>query len=406
MQNRKPAQIFKIADRTVGGSNPCYVIAEISCNHNGDFDEARRIIEEGAKAGADALKLQTYTADTITRNFPNRAKGTIWENLDLHGIYKKAHTPWEWHKDLKKVADDNGVHLFSSPFDETAVDFLVDAGVPVLKLASFEVVDTKLIEKMASTGLPVIMSNGMTDFLEMDEAVRTLRAHGNKDLAILHCNSGYPAQFNEANLKTIPAIAALFDCVVGLSDHTLFADTQNYRDPLAHVTPLESVRMGAKIIELHLIMDRAESRALMEKGEGGFDWPFSHEPAELKKMIDMIRHFEKTGEIAYETAIEREMAAAAHGQVYFEPTAKELASRAVRPSLWVCEDIKQGEPFRFMGGKPGNIDSIRPGGGLHVRYADFVNGKRAARHIPAGSPLSWDMIEIGGAAGASKIAAE
>lgn len=389
---------FDIADRKIGAGHPAYIIAEVSCNHEGDFGEARRIIEEAAKAGADAAKLQTYRADTITRNFPNKARGTIWEDIDLFKIYEKAFTPWDWHRELKKVSDDNGIHLFSSPFDETAVDFLMEQDVPVFKVASFEVVDTKLLEYIASTGKPVIMSNGMTDFLEMKEAVDALRGGGAKDLAILHCNSGYPAEFAEANLNTIPAISGLFDCVTGVSDHTLFFDTKNYATPLAHVTAVEAVRLGAKIVEVHLMLDRARGRALMEKEAGGFDWPFSREPQELKKTIDMIRTYEKTGEIVYETEEERKAAALTHGAVCFEPTAKEIASRGVRPSLWVVESVKAGEHFTFAGGKPGNVDSIRPGGGLHIRFADFLDGKKAARDIAAGTPLAWDMVEMGDAA--------
>ncbi|MEE3322566.1 MAG: N-acetylneuraminate synthase family protein, partial [Pseudomonadota bacterium] len=193
---------MKIADRNIGKDAPCYIIAEVSCNHEGNKEEAIRIIKAAAEGGADAVKIQTYTADTISRNFDTRAEGTIWEHLDLHGLYSKAETPWDWSRDLKAYANELGLHFFSSPFDETAVDFLVnEVGVPCLKIASFEVVDTKLLQKCARTGLPIILSNGMTDFAELDEAVRTLKQAGCKDLAILHCNSGYPAAFSEANLK-------------------------------------------------------------------------------------------------------------------------------------------------------------------------------------------------------------
>jgi len=386
---------LKIADRFIGDKHPTYIIAEVSCNHEGNFDEARKIIEAAAACGADAVKMQTYTADTISRNFGTRPKGTIWESMDLHKLYSQAQTPWEWTKELMKISNDLGMHFFSSPFDETAVDFLVDAGVPVLKAASFEIVDTKLLAHMAKTGLPVIMSNGMTDFLEMQEAVNTLRSNGTKDLAILHCNSGYPAAFDEANLNTIPAIAALFDTVTGLSDHTLFADTANYAQPLAHITPVEAVKFGARIIELHLMMDRAYARTLFDKQEGGYDWPFSREPAELKKMIDMIRHYEKTGEVNYETEAERKAAALTHGNVCFEPTPKEINSRNVRPSLWVVEDIKKGEVFDFAAlTRKGNFDSIRPAGGVHIRFTDIIDGAKATRDLKAGEPLSWDMVDM------------
>jgi len=385
---------FKIAERTIGGDQPCYIIAEISCNHEGDFNEARRIIEIAAAGGADAVKLQTYTADTISRNFKTRAKDTMWDNIDLHSLYSKAHTPWDWHSKLKIIADDHGVHLFSSPFDETAVDFLVEQDVPVLKVASFEVVDIKLLEKMAQTGLPIIMSNGMTDFLEMKEAIDTLYAHGTKELALLHCNSGYPASFDECNLDTIPVLERLFGCVTGLSDHTIFADDKNFKDPLPHIAPLEAVRRGAKILEVHLMTDRDKGRALHAKNEGGFDWAFSRNPDEFANMVKVIRAFEASGTYEYDTALEKECAARAAGQVRFEPTEKEIASRNVRPSLWVVEDIKKGEALTFAGGTDGNIDSIRPSGGLHIRYADTINGMHAAQDIEAGTPLGWDHVSI------------
>lgn len=389
-------QKFKIGERMVGEGAPCYIIAEVSCNHNGDFKEARKIIEAAAEAGADCVKLQTYTADTITRNFKGKLKGTMWAGKDLHALYDKAHTPWDWHKDLTKIANDLGMGLFSSPFDETAVDFLMEQDVPAFKVASFEAVDTKLMEHIARTGKPVILSNGMTDFLEMKEAVDVLRGAGAKELAVLHCNSGYPAAFAEANLKTIPVIRAMFDCPVGLSDHTLFADHENKKEPAAHIAPLEAVRFGAKVIEIHLMLDRAEARALFEKDEGGYDWPFSREPAELKLMIDMIREFEKTGKAEYATKREKELALTTHGEVCFEPTQRERDSRPARPALWVVEDVKAGQALTFAGGKPGNVDSIRPGGGgLHIRFAGLIDGRYATRDIPAGTPLAWDMVEIG-----------
>ncbi len=387
---------FSISDRKIGPQHPCYIIAEVSCNHDGDINEARKIIEAAAEAGADAVKLQTYTADTISRNFGMKPKGTIWENIDLYKLYDKAHTPWSWTNELMKIANDNGLALFSSPFDETAVDFLVDAGVPAMKIASFEVVDTKLIEKIVKTGLPVIMSNGMTDFLELDEAVKVLNEYGCKDYALLHCNSGYPAAFSEANLKTMQAMAELYQCTVGVSDHTLFANHDNYADPLAHITPVEAVKMGAKIIELHLMLDRAKARELFNRNEGGFDWPFSREPAELKKMISMIREYERTGSVDYETNFEKEVALRTHGSVCFEPTEKELKSRQLRPSLWAVKDFKKGEAFIFGAEDKdsGNFDSVRPAGGLHIRFTDLIEGRKAARDIKAGEPLAWDMVEI------------
>ena len=386
---------IQINQRKIGNGHPAYIIAEISCNHEGDKDEAKQIIKASAEAGADAVKIQTYTADTISRNFDNKAEGTIWDEIDLHGLYEKAETPWEWTFELKEYAQKFGLDLFSSPFDETAVDFLVnEVKVPALKIASFEIVDTKLLEKAAKSGLPIIMSNGMTDFLEMDEAIRTLQNHGCEDLAVLHCNSGYPAAFEEANLKTMQAIADLYNLPVGVSDHTLFARHETFEEPMAHVTPVEAVKLGASIVEIHVTLDRQKARALFDKNEGGYDWPFSMEPAELKKMIDQIRHFEAKGEVSYDNEREEEMALKTHGHVNFAPTEKELASRNIRPSLWVVRDIKKGEPLIFAAENKevGNFDSIRPGGGLHIRFADFLEGQKATQDIQAGTPLEWHHL--------------
>lgn len=390
---------FKINERVIGRGYPCYIIAEVSCNHEGDLNEAKNIIKVAAEVGCDAAKIQTYTPDTMTRDFKNKPKGTMWEDVDLHQLYEKAHTPWEWHVELKKIADDCGIDLFSSPFDESAVDFLEQQDVPAYKVASFEIVDTKLLEKIAATGKPVVMSSGMSTFMELKEAVDALQANGVSDLALLKCNSGYPGDFAEANLKTIPVMEEIFGCVTGLSDHIIFADSQieNCRQPLAHVAPLEGIRFGAKLLEVHLTLDRDKARALMEKNEGGFDWPFSRTPQEMKKMVDLIRAYEAGEDISYETVLEQEMAAKTHGEVMFDPTPKERGSRELRPSLWVVQDVKAGEPLQFAsGGEGGNFDSIRPGGGMHIRFTDFVDGKFAERDIAAGTPLSWDMVNISG----------
>lgn len=387
---------FYIKDRKVGANQPCYIIAEISCNHEGDKEEAKKIIHAAAEAGADAVKIQTYTADTITRDFSNKPEGTMWADIDLYALYKKAHTPWDWSFELKEVSESLGLHFFSSPFDETAVDFLVkDLGVPVLKIASFEIVDTKLLEKAAKSGLPIILSNGMSDFLELKEAIDCLRQHGCKDLAVLHCNSGYPAAFHEANLKTIPAMAELFDTVIGVSDHTLYYDHENHETPMAHITPLEAVKLGAKVVEVHLMTDRAYARTLFEKQEGGFDWPFSREPEELARSIKMIREYEANGHIEYDTQQEADIAQIPHGKVNFAPTEKELKSRVARPSLWVVKNVKAGEVLSFAAENKehGNFDSIRPAGGLHVRFTDLIHGKKAAKDLRAGQPLSWEDIE-------------
>lgn len=386
--------VFKIGNRAIGGHNPCYIIAEISCNHEGNLEEAKNIIRAAAAAGADAAKIQTYTADTISRDFKNKAdSGTMWDGMDYHDLYDKAHTPWEWHKELQKVADECGIHLFSSPFDESAVDFLETMHAPVYKVASFEIVDTKLLEKIASTGKPVIMSTGMATFAEIEEALCVLQKNGAKDLALLHCNSGYPTPFNECNLKTIPFLKDMFGLDVGLSDHTMFVDHENCQQAMGHVACIEAVKFGAKVIELHLALDREAARKLNQDNKGGFDWAFSKEPAELKLMVDMIRQYEQSGHVEYATDPEKEIAKITHGEISIAPSEKEKASIPFRPALWVVKDIKQGETIKFAGGYEGNIDSIRPGGGgLHVRFADYLDGKKAIRDISAGTPVSWDMV--------------
>jgi sialic acid synthase SpsE len=320
----------------------------------------------------------------------------MWDSTDLYSLYKKAHTPWDWHAPLLAKARACGLHLFSSPFDETAVDFLVDLGVPALKIASFEVVDTKLLQRVAATGLPVLMSSGMTNYLELVEAVTALRQSGCGQLGLFHCNSGYPASFEEANLKTIPALKRLFDVPVGLSDHMIFADPDRLTTPLAHISPMEGVRHGADFVEVHLTLDRARARELNQDGAGGFDWAFSRNPVEFKTMVKMIRDFENGRRVEYETQLERVCAEQCSGKVVLEPTERELSSRRLRPSLWVIRSIVKGERFRFAaGGQVGNVDSIRPGEGLHVRFTDLVCESKATRDLAAGTPLAWEHVSLG-----------
>ncbi|MFA7482452.1 MAG: N-acetylneuraminate synthase family protein [Vulcanimicrobiota bacterium] len=385
---------ISIAGRKIGADQPCYIIAEVSCNHEGSLQEALKIVEAAAAGGADAVKIQTYTPDTMTRDFKQKPTGTMWESIDLYSLYKKAHTPWEWHSPMQKRAQELGMAFFSSPFDETAVDFLVEQGAPALKIASFEVVDTKLLQKAAQTGLPILMSSGMTDYLELFEAVQTLRQHGCEQLAMFQCNSGYPSSFDDANLKTIPVMRKLFDVPVGLSDHIIFADTASLDRPLAHVSPLEAVRYGADMIEVHLTLNRDKARALNETNDGGFDWAFSRNPDEFAKMVSLIRRFEATGEVGYESELERECARRAHGVVRFDPTEKELNSRNLRPSLWITKPVTKGEALRFAAGtSDGNFDSLRPSGGLEIRFTDVVDGLLAERDLDPGTPVKWTDLE-------------
>ena len=348
-----PAQI-KIAERTIGAGHPVYVIAELSANHGQNFDQAVRIVEAAKQAGADAVKLQTYTADTITirsdKPYFRVGGGTLWDGRTLHDLYREASTPWEWQPKLKKIAEDLGLHLFSSPFDDTAVDFLARMDVPAYKLASFELVDIGLIQKMARTGKPLIMSTGMATVEEIEEAVQTARQAGALEIALLKCTSAYPALPEEMNLRTIPELAQRFDVPAGLSDHTM-----------GIATPVAAVALGACIIEKHLTLSRAEP---------GPDSAFSLEPQEFKAMVDAVRVAEK-----------------ALGEIHFGISEKESASRVFRRSLFVVRDVKQGQPF-----SADDVRSIRPGHGLHTRHLPEVLGKPAARDIERGTPLTWDLV--------------
>ena len=345
---------ISISGRFIGKGYPVYVIAELSANHNQDFGEAVRMIEAAKEAGADAVKLQSYTPDTITiasdREYFRIGGGTLWDGRNLYSLYREAYTPWEWQPKLKQVANDLGLDLFSSAFDDTAVDFLEEMGVPVHKLASFELVDIQLIQKMAGTGKPLIMSTGMASLEEVEEAVETARQGGANQIALLKCTSAYPAPPQEMNLRTIPELARRFDVPVGLSDHTL-----------GIAVPVAAAALGACLIEKHLTLSRSTV---------GPDSRFSLEPREFKAMVEAVR----TGERAL-------------GEVHFGATATEENSRRFRRSLFVVEDVKRNETFT-----PANVRSIRPGSGLHTRHLGEVLGKRAVRDIKRGTPLTWDLV--------------
>jgi pseudaminic acid synthase len=343
-----------ISRRFIGRGYPVYLIAELSANHNQDFGEAVRIIEAAKEAGADAVKLQTYTPDTITiasdREYFRIGGGTLWDGRNLHDLYSQAYTPWEWQPKLKQVANGLGLDLLSSALDDAAVDFLEKMGAPAHKLASFELVDIPLIQKMAGTGKPLIMSTGMASLEEVEEAVQTARQAGASQIALLKCTSAYPARPEEMNLRTIPELVRRFDVPVGLSDHTM-----------GIAAPVAAVALGACIIEKHLTLSRSTA---------GPDSRFSLEPQEFKAMVAAVR----TGEKAL-------------GEVHFGPTAAEKSSRMFRRSLFVVQDVKRDETFT-----PANVRSIRPGYGLHTRHLQEVLGKRATRDIERGTPLSWELI--------------
>lgn len=347
--------VLSVAGRQVGVGHSCYIIAELSANHGQNYDRAVELVHAAREAGADAIKLQTYTPDTLTINSRRPefmiGSGTLWEGRNLYELYSEAYTPWDWQPKLKAEAERLGLHCFSTPFDDTAVDFLERIDVPAYKIASFELVDTGLLRKVAATGKPVIMSTGMATLCEIDEAVRTLRETGCEQLALLKCTSAYPAPPEEMNLRTIPHLAEAFGLPTGLSDHTL-----------GIAVPVAAVPLGACIIEKHLTLRREH---------GGPDAAFSLEPGEFKAMVDAVRIAEK-----------------AVGRVNYEITQKEAASRVFRRSLFVVKDVKAGEVFTRD-----NVRSIRPGYGLAPKHLDSILGRKSTCRIAKGSALIWNHID-------------
>ena len=346
---------LNIENRVIGDNSSVFVVAELSANHNQDFDLAVKTIKAMKETGADAVKLQTYTPDTITIDCDNEyfqiKQGTLWDGKTLYQLYKEAYTPWEWQPKLKKIAENLGLICFSSAFDKTAVDFLEKMNVPAYKVASFEITDIPLIEYIASKGKPVIMSTGIATLADIEEAINACKRMGNEQIALLKCTSAYPAPIEEANLLTIPNMAETFGTVVGLSDHTLGSSAA-----------IASVALGVKIIEKHFILDRKL---------GGPDAAFSMEPAEFKQMVKSIREVEK-----------------AMGKVTYDLTEKQKKSREFSRSLFVVKDIKKGEVFTEE-----NVRSIRPGYGLHPRYYSEILGKTASCNLERGMPLSWEVVQ-------------
>ena len=346
---------FRIGDRFIGEQHPPFVIAEMSGNHNRSLARALAIVDAAAAAGAHALKLQTYTAETITlnvrgRDFEIADSGSLWAERNLHDLYQQAHTPWEWHEPIMRHAKENGMVCFSSPFDESAVDFLEGLDVPAYKIASFENNHLPLIEKAASTGKPLIISTGMASLGELDQAVSTARSAGCTDLILLKCTSTYPATPANTNIRTIPHLRELFGCEVGLSDHTMGVGVA-----------VASVALGATVIEKHFTLSRAE---------GGVDSAFSLEPAELASLV-------QESERAWESL----------GQVRYGPTEAEQKSLVFRRSIYAAADIAEGEAFT-----PENIRIVRPGHGAPPHLLDQLLGRPARRAYQRGTPLSLDQL--------------
>ena len=348
------APYVRIGDREIGPGHPIYVIAEMSANHCNDFAKAERIIAAAKTAGADAVKIQTYTADTLTIDSSDDLfmvrKGTLWEGRTLYDLYAEASTPWEWQPQIKGMVESCGMQFFSTPFDGTAVDFLENLDVPAYKIASFEVIDLPLIAKAAATGKPLIISTGMASLAEIDEAVQTAQQAGSGGVILLKCCSAYPAAPGDMHLRTIPHLAQTFGVPTGLSDHTLGV-----------AAPVAAAALGACVIEKHLTLSR---------NEPGPDTAFSLEPEEFARMVREV-HF------AYD----------ALGEIHYGPSFQEQASLSFRRSLFVVRDVKAGEPLTSD-----NVRSIRPSGGLLPKFLGEVLGRRAIRDIAKGTPLAWNLL--------------
>lgn len=345
---------IKVGNKLIGDDKPVFIVAELSGNHNYNFNIAVKTLEAMKKAGADAVKVQTYTADTITINSNSSyfqiKHGTLWDGQTLYNLYQKAYTPWEWQPKLQKIARKIGLIFFSTPFDFTAVNFLEKMKVPAYKIASYEANDLPLIRYVAKKGKPVIISTGMSTLSEIGEAVNTCKKVGNNKVIILKCTSLYPAPFQEVNLRTIPDLIKKFKTIVGLSDHTLGISV-----------PVAAVVLGAKVIEKHFILD---------KNLGGVDAEFSAEPEEFKTMVKTIRETEL-----------------ALGGVTYRLSKESLKSKVFQRSLFVVKDIKQGDKYTNE-----NVRSIRPGYGLAPKYIDIVLGRKARTNIKRGTPLAWKLI--------------
>lgn len=352
--NGQAQPTIQIAGREIGAAFAPYIIAEISANHNGRIENALKIVSEAKKAGADAVKLQTYTADTITLNSDGedfQIRGGLWDGRTLHDLYREAHMPWEWHKPIFEHATKLGISAFSTPFDFTAVDFLEDCNVPAYKIASFEAVDLPLIKYVAGTGKPMIISTGMADDEEIAEAVEAARSGGCRELALLHCVSGYPAPAADYNLKTISDMAERFGTVIGLSDHTL-----------DNTTAITSVALGASVIEKHVTLDRSGC---------GPDDSFSLEPPELQALCDGSK-------IAWEAV----------GTINYGKKSSEIGNAQFRRSLYFAQGLEAGEVVT-----EGHVRSVRPGYGLKPKHYEAVIGRRATRTIEPNTPVTWDALD-------------
>lgn len=346
---------MKLGNKDISGQDYPFIVAEMSGNHNQSIDRALEIVDRAAECGVDAIKIQTYTADTMTLNqadglFYISDKDSLWKGKTLYQLYREAYTPWDWHEKIFKRAEEDGIIAFSTPFDETAVDFLEELGVSAYKVGSFENADWQLLKKVAKTGKPIIMSTGLSELSDIAESVNVLKSNGTGEIVLLKCTSSYPASPKDSNVLTIPAMAEIFDLPVGLSDHT----------PGIGVA-LAAIALGARLIEKHFTIRRAD---------GGVDSAFSMEPSEMKLLVEESRR-----------------ASDGIGMVRFGVTDSERKSLRFKRSIYCVADIKNGERF-----SKANVRIIRPGDGLAPKFYDVLLGKQAKVDVPRGTPISWDMI--------------
>lgn len=344
---------FKIGNRCVGNNSPCFCVAEMSGNHLQDFGRAVEIVHAAKEAGADAIKLQTYTADSLSLDCDNeyfQIHGGLWDGMTEYQLYREAYTPWEWQPKLMEVAHSLGLECFSSPFDFASVDFMTQMDMPAYKIASYEINDIPLIRKVAKLHKPIIFATGVAYAGDIERALEVCREEGNDEIMLLKCVSAYPTPYEEINLNMIPTLAKTYDCLVGLSDHSM-----------GSVVPVGSIPLGVKMVEKHLTLKRAD---------GGPDGAFSMEPQEFKEMVDHIRIIEK-----------------ALGKHAYELTRKQEQEHSGSRSLFVVKDIKAGEKITAE-----NVRSIRPHAGLHTIHYEEVMGRTAKRDVPMGTPLSFDML--------------
>lgn len=348
---------IRIGNKVISENSPTFIVAEMSGNHNMDFDRAVEILRAAKDAGADAVKLQTYTADTITLDCVapcfQITQGTLWDGTTLHRLYETAYTPWEWQPRLQELAGELGLILFSSPFDFSSVDFLEEMDVPAYKVASFEITDIPLIRRIARLGKPVILATGIARLADIELALETCREEGNEQVILLKCCSAYPTPYEDVNLRTIPNMRDTFDCLCGLSDHTMGTAVAG-----------AAVALGARMVEKHMTLRRSD---------GGPDAAFSMEPQEFREMADNIRIIER-----------------ALGRVTYDLSDKQTREREHSRSLFVAQDMRAGDIFT-----PENLRSVRPADGLHTKYYEQILGKRITRDAGLGTPLAWNLVESG-----------